>query len=438
MKLVQKYGNEAKQILLKDPYRVAREIDGIGFKTADRIAINLGFANDAPPRLEAGLLYALDTLQEEGHTAYPQAALLDYAAEMLSASTEHLSALRRGPGLEGRQLVRHGDGPLPLPRIQSPKLDWAERKIAESVARLQAAASGLPPIKIGAAAEWAEKQAGFGFHGLQRAAIQNALAHKVSILTGGPGTGKTTCLRAPRGDPPEGEEGACASRRSHGPARRSAFSQIEATGGEASTIHRLLKFEGGASGFTVDEAHPLATDFLIVDEASMLDTRLAAALLQAVPPRAHLLLVGDIDQLPSVSAGNVLKDLIRSEGTPVTRLAFIYRQEGQSLIVRTAHAINEGDPSLPPVVPSVAEISPEEDLASIEAPMPSSCEDDCLQQGRPALRRSSCRAHYPQFNPASDVQVLAPMHKGVTGGEQRQCAAAAGAGAPFKSKGRKA
>jgi exodeoxyribonuclease V alpha subunit len=426
VKLVERYGNEAKQILLKDPYRVAREIDGIGFKTADRIAINLGFANDAPPRLEAGLLYALDTLQEEGHTAYPQAALLDYAAEMLSASTEHLTA-RIEALVAARQLVRHGSAPAAL-LIQSPKLDWAERKIAESVARLQKAASGLPPIKIGAAAEWAEKQAGFAFHALQRAAIQNALAHKLSVLTGGPGTGKTTCLRALV------EILKAKKVRVHlaAPTGRAAQRLAEATGGEASTIHRLLKYEGGASGFTVDESHPLATDFLIVDEVSMLDTRLAAALLQAVPPRAHLLLVGDTDQLPSVSAGNVLKDLIRSEGTPVTRLAFIYRQEGQSLIVRTAHAINEGDPTLPPVVPTVAEVPGDEDLAFIEAHDAEDCLRKVVQLCTEFLPR-----RYPGLNPVSDVQVLAPMHKGVTGvsnlNVQLQQALV-----PFKHKGRKA
>jgi exodeoxyribonuclease V alpha subunit len=426
VKLVERYGNDAKQILLKDPYRVAREIDGIGFKTADRIAINLGFANDAPPRLEAGLLYALDTLQEEGHAAYPQAALLDYAAEMLTASVEHLSA--RIEALVGaRQLVRHGAAPASW-LIQSPKLDWAERKIAESVVRLQGAASGLPPIKIGAAAEWAEKQAGFAFHGLQRAAIQNALAHKLSVITGGPGTGKTTCLRALV------EILQAKKVRVHlaAPTGRAAQRLAAATGGEASTIHRLLQYEGGASGFTVNESHPLATDFLIVDEVSMLDTRLAAALLQAVPPRAHLLLVGDTDQLPSVSAGNVLKDLIRSEGTPVTRLAFIYRQEGQSLIVRTAHAINEGDPTLPPVVPAVAEVSATDDLAFVEAIDAEDCLHKVVQLCTEFLPR-----HYPAFHPVTDVQVLAPMHKGVTGVSNLNVRLQQ-ALAPFKSKGRKA
>jgi exodeoxyribonuclease V alpha subunit len=166
--------------------------------------------------------------------------------------------------------------------------------------------SGLPAIKIDAALTWAQEKAGFEFHALQRSALHHALANKFSILTGGPGTGKTTILRALV------EILKAKKVRVHlaAPTGRAAQRLAETTGGYASTIHRLLKFEGAKGGFTVNESHPLATDFLIVDEASMLDSRLAAALIQSVPSRAHLLLVGDTDQLPSVGAGNVLKDLI--------------------------------------------------------------------------------------------------------------------------------
>ena len=192
--------------------------------------------------------------------------------------------------------------------LQLPHNDRAERKIAETVARLTRVASGLPPIKVDAAVHWAEQKAGFAFHELQRTAVRTALTSKLSILTGGPGTGKTTILRALV------EILKAKKVRVHlaAPTGRAAQRLAETTGGFASTIHRLLRYDASAGGFTANEQSPLATDFLIVDEASMLDARLAAALLQAVPARAHLLLVGDTDQLPSVGAGNVLKDLIGS------------------------------------------------------------------------------------------------------------------------------
>jgi exodeoxyribonuclease V alpha subunit len=447
--------------LLSEPYRVAREIDGIGFKTADRIAINLGFANDAPPRLDAGLLFALETLQEEGHTAYPQEELIAYAANLLETSTELLTA-RLDALVETKQLVRHAAGAggagerqtpndksqkpdsgsglsildSPLARtalLQLPVLDRAERKIAAVVERLGRVGSSLPPIKAGAAIEWAQQKAGFAFHDLQRTAVQNALTHKFSILTGGPGTGKTTILRSLV------QILKAKKVRVHlaAPTGRAAQRLAETTGGFASTIHRLLKYDAATGGFTANENTPLATDFLVVDEVSMLDARLAAALLQAVPARAHLLLVGDTDQLPSVGAGNVLKDLIAVAGVgdpghpgsahstssgpracrgaspatiPVTRLSVVYRQQGQSTIVTTAHAINSGDPSLPPVVNHVADAKAWSDLTFVAA----DSAEDCLQKVIEVCT-GLVPQHWKWFDPVNDVQVLAPMHKGVAG-----------------------
>ncbi|MBL9187579.1 MAG: AAA family ATPase [Opitutaceae bacterium] len=811
LKLVKHFGPGAKTILTTEPYRAAREIDGIGFKTADRIAINLGFANDAPPRLDAGLIYALETLQEDGHTAYREADLVTHAAGLLETDSRFLEA-RIAALVENKSIVRHwpilGDA-APSPRsgraeggaapnqplpgsglVQLPHNDRAEQKIAGTVARLARVPSGLPPIKIDAAVEWAEKKAGFEFAELQRTALRAALAHKLSILTGGPGTGKAQPLDArvltptgfraigelrpgdlviaaegqavavrsihPQGKKPtyrvifaDGRATRCCddhlwrvwtrtsvwspekrkkirsrgwrvlplstirrridldrtecarlgiplltasfgeapvplpidpyilgaligdgtlsdavlitttdsalvaslsarlqsldlrlkqvisagvptiswrivgrgkgfpnplrealktlglSVKSHAkfippaylfasatqrldllrglldtdgtvdklgvvsfttssprlaedfqhlawslgciatrgvvkhptythrgkkltglpahtiflqhPAPGSLFSlerkirrtcrpkararlghrlrltavepageaecccisidsptglyvtddyivthnttilralveilkakQVRVhlaaptgraaqrlsatTGGFATTIHRLLGYDAAAGGFLATDDKPLATDFLIVDEASMLDNRLAAALLQAVPSRAHVLLVGDTDQLPSVGAGNVLKDLIAASGSvgdaapsprsgrgegaaapaiPVTRLSVIFRQQGQSQIVTTAHAINAGEPKAPPVAAEVSAAQVWADLNFIAASDAEDCVRKVLQLVTEFIPQKLKWPH-----PIHDVQVLAPMHKGVAG-----------------------
>ncbi len=410
VKLVKHFGAQAKTVLETEPYRVAREIDGIGFKTADRIAINLGFANDAPPRLDAGLIYALETLQEEGHTAFREADLIEHSAAQLQTETKFVEA-RIAALVETKSLVRHRpagvENPLPgSALVQLPHNDRAEQKISAAVRRLTRVASGLPPIKADAAVAWAEKKAGFTLHELQRTALRAALTHKFSILTGGPGTGKTTILRALV------EILKAKKVRVHlaAPTGRAAQRLAETTGGFASTIHRLLKFDATGGGFTANDAAPLATDFLVVDEVSMLDTRLAAALLQAVPSKAHLVLVGDTDQLPSVGAGNVLKDLIAAERVPVTRLSVIYRQQGQSAIVTTAHAINSGDTSLPGVFPEVAAAQGWSDLNFITATDAEDCVRKVLQLVTGFIPQ---KLKWP--DPIADVQVLAPMHKGVAG-----------------------
>ncbi len=433
IKLVAKYGAESQRVLLKEPYRVAREIDGIGFKTADKIAINIGFANDAAPRIDAGIIYALDTLQEDGHTAYGQNELRDHTANLLETSAD-LVDLRIKALIESKQIVlqaipvvpdvlsllkRNSEWPMQL--VQLPNNSRAEEKIAESLKRIKKAVNALPPIKVDAAVIWAEEKAGFQFHELQRLAVSRALTHKITVLTGGPGTGKTTILRA-LVDILKAKK---VKVHLAAPTGRAAQRLAETTGGYASTIHRLLKLDPGGGGFSANESRPLNTDFLIVDEASMLDSRLAAALLQAVPARGHLLLVGDVDQLPSVGAGDVLKDIIavgslnpeqalkeepKVNVIPVTRLSVIYRQQGQSNIVTIAHAVNGGDTSPPPVVPDVASIPAWSDLTFVAADSAEDCVSKVIE-----ICTQYVPKHFSWFHPIKDIQILAPMHKGVAG-----------------------
>jgi exodeoxyribonuclease V alpha subunit len=406
LRLVKRYGAEAKAILTQEPYRVAREIEGIGFKTADRIAVNLGFANDSPPRLDAGLLFALDELQDEGHTAFPGQQLVDHAAEMLQTDPD-LIRNRIDALLERRELSRFtaatADDSDPL--YQLPRNERAENRIASVILSVLRARSCLPPIKVDAAIAWAQERAGFEFGADQSKAIHAALTNKVFILTGGPGTGKTTILRAIV------EILRAKKARVHlaAPTGRAAQRLNETTGGLAQTIHRLLKFDPEKGGFTANANHPLKTDFLIVDEASMLDVRLASALFQAVPADAHLVLVGDRDQLPSVGPGQVLADLISCERIPVVRLNAIYRQKAWSLIINVAHGINNGEAQPPPIAEDPAHIDPKQDMAFIAAYTP----EDCLERVLGLCTRTIPQRFH--LDPTNDVQVLAPMHKGIAG-----------------------
>lgn len=402
-RIVDRYGDAAREKLQTDPYSLARDFSGIGFKTADRIAINLGYANDSASRLDAGLLHLFDELEGEGHTCAPLDDTLERAAELLEAPPEKIAA-RISALVAAKSLIEHDSGNQ-NPILQPPALDRAERKIADSIHRILRGKSSLPPIKIEKAIEWAQERAGFAFAPEQARAVHQALASRLSIITGGPGTGKTSILQA--------LVSILTAKKARvvlaAPTGRAAQRMAATTGGYAQTIHRLLRFDPAAGGFTVNADKPLKCDFLVVDEASMLDTRLAASLFQAIAPGTHLLLVGDVDQLPSVGPGDVLKTLIQSKIPAVTRLETIFRQAAESGIVLMAHEINRGNPGGLAAVRHFDEIRPPADFFFIETSSPEECLDQVV---------ALCSRILPErFNldPLADIQVLAPMHKGIAG-----------------------
>ncbi len=400
LQLVKKYGNNAKTVLQTEPYTVAREVRGIGFKTADRIAINLGFSNESPARIDAGIIYAMQQLEDEGHTGYSTADLVPYASQLLETENEIINERIKALKAENYLRLSTSNGLLQLPITAK-----AEDEIAQSVNRLISHASTLPPIILDKVFSWVEERVGFELTSEQVNAVSAALTQKVSIITGGPGTGKTTILLA--------IVKILGAKKVRillaSPTGRAAQRMSEATDAFAQTIHRLLNFDPHAGRFKTCKSNPLNADFIIVDEASMLDTRLASALFNALPVSAHVLLVGDVNQLPSIGAGNVLSDLIKCRKFKVTRLQRIFRQEEQSKIIATAHNILNNNATPPFVVSNTSELIPHSDLHFIRKTDPDACLDTVID-----LCRNYIPAKYT-VDPLLDVQVLAPMHRGVAG-----------------------
>ncbi len=405
VRIYKKYADASISVVRNQPYRLAADVWGIGFLTADRIAQAVGIPHDSPERVKAGLQYALSQSTDQGHCFLPEEKLIADGVKLLQVDTglviECLAELAADPeGVVRESVPDPQGGPDPLTAVYLVPFHRAELSLVGQVRRLLHAEDdrmpGFQDVDWGKALGWLAGRTGATLAPEQRDAVKLALTRRVAVLTGGPGCGKSFTVRSI-------VELARAKKAKvvlAAPTGRAAKRLSELTGAEASTVHRLLELKPGGDA-AYDRERPLDADLVVVDEASMLDLLLANKLVKAVAPGAHLLLVGDVDQLPSVGAGEVLRDLLAEGGpVPAVRLTRIFRQAQQSGVVTNAHRINTG---LPPITDGLPDffLFPEEDTEAAG-----------VLAVDVAARRIPARFG---LDPRRDVQVLAPMHRGPAG-----------------------
>ncbi len=394
VKIFKQYGSKAIEKLKENPYCLVDDIFGIGFKIADRIAQNLGIENDSPSRIRAGIKYCLNENAGQGHCFVYYDAIIKMTAELLGIAEDQVE--RECVFLDNSKEIIIEDNQVWLPQYF-----YAEKEVSQKIAGLIRFPQQLTQINVDLKIEQLEEKYKIKFATEQKKAIKEVLLHRVLILTGGPGTGKTTTtiglielfedlglkivLAAPTG--------------------RAAKKLAEATRRTAKTIHRLLAYNPRERGFTKDEKNPIRADAIILDEVSMIDILLMNHLLKAVTENTFLILIGDIDQLPSVGPGNLLKDMIDSEVIPVIRLTHIFRQREKSLIVVNAHLVNQGKY---PILKG----KQERDFYFLKEEDPEKAAEKIIHLCTSRLPRSY------HINPLRDIQILTPMYKGAVGADQ--------------------
>ena len=396
VRIYKTYATDAVQVMSENPYRLARDIRGIGFKTADAIAMRLGVEKTAMIRVRSGVSYALSEAMGEGHCGLPTDELNALTQKLLEVPAE---LVRTATDLELTEGTVSADTVGDTPCLFLASLFRAERGIAERLIHLAKGALPWPAIDPDKALPWVEKRVGLTLAESQVAAIRLALVSKVLVMTGGPGVGKTTIVNAIlRVLAAKGVKILLCA-----PTGRAAKRITEATSFEAKTIHRLLEVDPRGGGFKRNDENPLDCDLLVVDETSMVDVLLMQALLKAVPDRAALLIVGDIDQLPSVGPGQVLADIIASGSLPVVRLTKVFRQAEQSRIIVSAHRINHG------AIPDLNPPGPDSDFYFVLAEDPETAVMRIIDLVKTRIPKRF------GFDPIRDIQVLCPMNRGGVG-----------------------
>ncbi len=405
-KIFRRYGSRSVAVVRENPYRLATDLAGVGFVTADRIAVNIGIPPTAPMRVEAGILYVLQHLADEGHTYHPRGLLIERCGEILKVDAAAIEQGLRGLQADRRIVIEPaGSGNAlegsPEDAVYLTTYHLCETTIAHRLKALLEVPRGLRRVDAETAGPWVQERLAIRLSDTQSAALKAAIDHKVMVITGGPGTGKTTIVNAVL----KIFERVSARVLLAAPTGRAAKRLYEATGREARTIHRLLEYSPQKGGFQRDEEAPLDCDLLVVDETSMVDTILMHHLVKALPLTAACILVGDVNQLPSVGAGNVLGDIIDSGAVPVARLTEIFRQAERSRIVVNAHRINAGQ------MPESALDSEDvpQDFYFIEQEDPERVLSTILELARNRIPRRF------GFDPLDQIQVMTPMHKGVVG-----------------------